>query len=884
MVPQLVGRDADLVALRERIDGGARLLTVLGPPGVGKTSLVRAFIGAWREHADGYRVVVVDAAKADDKQSFLTELGRALDTGQPVAASPIQQQILGGSLSTEPTLLFIDNLDDLAEPLGDLLAGWVDADGELIVVLTSRRALGQPLEHIFELSPWPSPTTTGELSTSPAAQLFLRFAERKRRHFSITAEEEPLFVELLRRLEGIPLAIELAAARLATLSLAGLLERLEESRAVLTRSGGDPRHRSLNAAYEGMVSSLDGATASAFAQASIFRSGFSARAFEAVIAPAGGEPAIDVLGRLVERSLVVSDPLADAPSEARFCLLASARELSLQMAPERGDLAALRRRHRVFFAGVAREIDALIDAGRLGDATALESMEHAELESALDQIMESGDVSAGLEMLPPLLSATRMGLRPYAYARWYEPLRDAGHDTAAGAALRATLVVSEAFATPAATLVERARAVLPHLGPSYLRGQARSVLGAALVASGRVDEAREVLSAAGDDIGDREVAFVKLELSNLERTAGNADEARRHAEAVLATLPDGRDPITAINAFINLALIHLDAGERPAAARRIQQGLQRARDAGLRHSRMIWILHVAEARLAHLEGKLAVAQAGYCATEKEAQAIGIPMYGMLLAGYDGVAMLERGHVAEGADRLREALASIGPVEPTYEAFLSAMLALAELTRGALESAVALIDSAEAKVKPDAPMRRVMEACRGAADRLAASRAREAGDIATAESLEASARTRLARLFDRPKELALFELVLAERLLSTEPRLSVPAPPSAYLVMASDGRWFTPPAGARVVCGRRPVMRRMLLALAEQHLEAPGRSLGGPELVELGWPDERMGPASARRRLQVMMSRMRELGLRDVIQTTDQGYRIAPECVVRLRDE
>ncbi len=880
----LVGRNDDLVALRALVDRGARLVTLLGPPGVGKTSLARAFVEPWRVNADGYRVITVDAAKADDEQSFVLELGRALETGQPVKAGPIAQQIVSASLTTEPTLLFIDNLDELAEPLSTFLTSLLDADGELVVLITSRRALASPLEHIFEISPLPCPGSLAELEASPAAELFLRTAMRKRRHFALADEDKPVLLALLQRLEGIPLAIELGAARLATLSLAGLLERLDESRAVLTRQSGDARHNSLATAYAGMVSSLDSATASAFAQASIFRGGFSARAFEAVVATPGSEASVDLLPRLIERSLVVSDPMADARRGDRFRLLESARERALQMTAERGDLAALRRRHRVFFAGVAREVDAMLDAGRLGDAVALESAEHRELEAALDETSESGETEASLVMLAPLIRASRMSMRPYAYARWYEPLRDAAPDSEAGVTLRAALLVSESFSTPAAEVCRRARAILARQAPSFARAQTRTILGAALVSIGHIDEARTLLSSAGHDVSDQEVALSKLELSNLERTMGNTADALRYAEAVLATLPPGRDPMTAINALINLSLIHLDAGDKPAAARRIEQGLARAHDVGLRHSRMIWVLHVAQARLAHLEGKLGAAQLGYRAAEKEAQAIGIPMLGLIVSGYDGVAMLEQGRVADGADRIREALALSGSVEPGYEAFLRAMLALAELTRGALDTASELLDQAETKVPVGAPMRRVFEACRGAAERVGASRARESGDVVRATELEASARSRLAQLFDRPKELGLFELVLTERLLSTEPRLSVPPAPNQYLVMASDGRWFTPPAGARVVCGRRPVMRRMLVALAEKHIEAPGRSVGGQELVSLGWPDERMGPASARRRLQVMMSRMRELGLREVIQTTDDGYRIDPDCVVRLRDE
>lgn len=883
---ELVGRDADLRALRELLERGSRLITIIGPPGVGKTTLARVLVEPWAAEHEGYRVVSVDASQATDEPTFLAELARATGAGQPATKIEAQRSIVEASLGVAPTLLFIDNLDELSEPLSARLASFLDGDGELIVLVTSRRTLGLDLENVFELAPWPMITSAGELGRSPAAQLFLRTARRKQRAFEVAPEHEPALIEILNRLEGVPLAIELAAFRVPTLSLPALAERLRESHAVLFRQrGGDPRHASLTSAYATMLSTTDEAAASAFAQCAVFRVGFSVQAFEAVIALPEGEVPLDVLHRLVERSLVVADPFEGSAEERRFRLLASAKEFAAQIPQNEEVRAAIRRRHLGHYVLVAERMHTLLVAGRYGEAVSVEEREHENFRDALDSCVAFGDDASARKMLIPLVRACRFSMRPFVYESWYEKYRSGSELDALR--LEGELLVAEAFSTPEATLAARARVLLESdLTPPRTRARARSLVASALASTGKGLDALSLLVKATAAEDEYERLSAATDLSHALHIIGQSAEARRYAEGMLAELPfeSDRHPDLSINALINLSLLHLDCGDRVAAEQRIAEGLRRVERAGITTSRAAWILRVAKARLAHIQGNLDVAQQGYQEEERTAKAIGLPLLGGLLGGYEGIVMIERGQVVAGADRLREALFISSSVQPLYVGFLEAMLSLTELARGELDAAISRLDAAERRVPPGSPFRRVVDACRGVAERVAADRDRAAGRVDLATGREERARTLLAELFDRPKQLSLFELFLTERLLSLETRLPASPPTHSYLVMASDGRWFTPPAGERVICGRRPVMRRMLVALARTHIGRRGGSMAGSDLVAAGWPNERMGAESARRRLQVMMSRMRELGLKSVLQTTDEGYRIDPDCVITLRDE
>jgi predicted ATPase/DNA-binding CsgD family transcriptional regulator len=342
-----VGRQAELDQLRALLaDPAARLVTVLGPGGIGKTRLALELL-ATRAREDHERVFLPLAA-LDGPDEFLPALAEAL--GLRLALDSDLRRALGEHLADRRMLLVLDNFEHLLEAapeVGDLLA---KATG-IQVLVTSREKLGlrgEVLVHLHGL-PQPGADLPPEVGEFDAVRLFLQQAGRVRPGFALTAEDSPAIARICRLVDGAPLALLLAASWIESFSPQEIAERIERDVDFLAQELRDlpPRHRSLRAVFDSSFARLAERERAIFARLSVFRGGFNE---EAALAVTGAD--LPLLLALVRKSL-----LWRRPDNGRYELHELLRQYAAgKLSPAETD--ALRHTHAEYFTGflAAREM------------------------------------------------------------------------------------------------------------------------------------------------------------------------------------------------------------------------------------------------------------------------------------------------------------------------------------------------------------------------------------------------------------------------------------------------------------------------------------------------------------------------------------------------
>ena len=332
-------------------DPQTRLLTLTGPGGAGKTRLA---VEAAQRAAASFAGPVCFVPLADLAEARFIPNAVAAALGlTPSAASEPMEQIVAALAAQPPALLVLDNLEHLVERGAPLVFSLLTRLPTLTCLATSRRRLSLPGERQFPLPPLPLPDAAGtpeQIALAASAQLFVDRAQAARPDFQLTRGNAALVADLCHKLEGLPLAIELVAARSLSLTPAQMAERLDQRFELLTSRRGDKggRHRSLWAAMAWSHDLLPPTLQQFFVGLSVFRGGC---AFEAAQAVCEQPQALEFLTQLRERSLILVE---ESGPEMRFRLLESLREFGEEhLAIE--ERQALARRHAAWFLSLAQD-------------------------------------------------------------------------------------------------------------------------------------------------------------------------------------------------------------------------------------------------------------------------------------------------------------------------------------------------------------------------------------------------------------------------------------------------------------------------------------------------------------------------------------------------
>jgi len=401
-VTSFVGRRREAAELKRLLES-SRMVTLMGVGGVGKTRLaLRVGDKVRRAFPDG--VWFVDLSVLRDPALVAEEVGVTLGLRAHSARWPLPA--LTEYLADKQLLLVLDNCEHVLDGCALLLTGVLRGAPEVRVLATSRQALGIAGEHVFSLAalslpdPNQPPTPPEAFAQYEALALFVERAQAATSSFKVTPENHAAVIELCRSLDGVPLAIELAAVRLRALSPEQVLARLDDRFQLLI--GGDrsvhPRQRSLQALIDWSFDLCSPAERVLWVRLAVFPGGFDVDAAADVCAvdELDSSTVLNALAGLVDRSLLVPE---SAGPRMRYRLLETVRQYGMARLVDSGEYTALRRRHRDRFYRLAREAEAEWCVPSQRDWVARLTGEHDNFRAALAfSLSEPGEERLGLDL------------------------------------------------------------------------------------------------------------------------------------------------------------------------------------------------------------------------------------------------------------------------------------------------------------------------------------------------------------------------------------------------------------------------------------------------------------------------------------------------------
>jgi predicted ATPase/DNA-binding CsgD family transcriptional regulator len=390
----LLGREEEVARICALLDAGdTRLVTLTGPGGVGKTRL--AIAAATRLEPDfAHGAVFVPLAPVRDPALLAAAVAGALEL-QERAALPLAD-LIASVLRERHVLLVLDNAEHLVETVAPWLGALLTTCPRLTVLATSRIALHIDGEHRHVVPPLPLPASDQieRFSTNAAVALFTQRAIAVQPEFALDAATTSIVVDIVRQLDGLPLAIELAAARIAVLSPAALLARLTDRLVVLTggRRDAPDRHRTMRAAIAWSYDLLSPDEQRLFRRLSVFVGGFTLDAAEAI----GGDGALDLLGALVDHSLVRRVTLPGR--EPRLWMLETIREFGLEQLTAHGEETEARDAHAAWYLRFGREAEHRLRSPDQVAWFARVAAEHDNIRAAIAWIMAQDRVEDAINL------------------------------------------------------------------------------------------------------------------------------------------------------------------------------------------------------------------------------------------------------------------------------------------------------------------------------------------------------------------------------------------------------------------------------------------------------------------------------------------------------
>ena len=530
------GRDDDIEAVRGLL-ADSRLVTLTGMGGVGKTRLaLHAADAVAAAYPDGVWWCELAPADADAVDHAVADvLGAQPQPGRSIA------DCIAGSLAGSQ-LLILDNCEHVVDASARLVDHLLRRCPDVTVLTTSREPLRVDGERVWGVAPLPVADQTaqaGDVSgpddsnaDAPAIRLFCDRATAHHSEFAVDEATAPAVTDICRQLDGLPLAIELAAALVPALDPDEIARRLDQRFGLLTHGRRtDPRHRSLTAVVEWSHQLLDPDEQWLFDRLAVFAGGFTLAAAEGVCADAQlpADRVAGLLAGLVSRSMVGVDRASTAP---RYQLLETLRQYAEEQLAGRGEVRTLRKRHAAWFVDLAEDADAHVRGPGEAEGVAMLEAEFANLRAAHRWAVEDGDAELALRLAAALHSFAVWRLRDEV-VDWTEEAAEL--PTAAGHRLQPTAWGGASRGHSTRGELARARAL-----------------------------AERALAAAPDPTDHRRL----VALDSLEATAlyeGQLDECRAHAHEALAIARLHGDPYNSAQAQLHDTLALAYSQQRQAA-------------------------------------------------------------------------------------------------------------------------------------------------------------------------------------------------------------------------------------------------------------------------------------------------------------------------------
>jgi len=667
---RFIGREREVREIKDLL-GTAHLVTLVGMGGLGKTRLALQVAAELRHrYADG--TWFVDLAGVRDPALVTGEAAQALGVREEPDRPLIQT--LCAYLRSRTTLLILDNCEHLLAATAQLAAAVVRAASGVTLLATSREPMHAAGEQVYPVLPLPVPERDATIETllqTTAVRLFIDRVKLQKPAFELSEREAPAVAELVARLEGIPLAMELAAARVRALSVADINARLSDRYKLLTAGSrvALERQQTLRALVDWSFDLLDEPEQLLLQRLAVFAGGFDLAAAESVCGaePLAADEVLDRLGSLVEKSLVMLD---EGASLTRYRMLETIRDYARDKLERSGQRQEMARRHCEHFFALAKSLrDGLNGADqadwiRSGEAdldnlrAALSLALHGEVDPFIAVKMAvalqglwtlRGYVGEGREVVRSLLALPAICDSDLAHA----------HALYVGAAL----AYCQSDHRQAQQMLETCLQLRRRLGdPLYVAGtlstlamarlQAADAQGAAACES----EALEIFGAIGYRIGE---AISLLHLGQIEIHRGDDSAARSHLEQALAIAREVGQREVEGECELVLGQVEFEAGALPTALARLTRSLEICRAAADRRGEGLaiwWLARVdlASGRLGDARGRLREALLRFRAFEMREELLGCLEDHAALALADGApAMAARlaGSVAASRERL-----------------------------------------------------------------------------------------------------------------------------------------------------------------------------------------------------------------------------------------
>jgi predicted ATPase/DNA-binding CsgD family transcriptional regulator len=600
-VTGFVGRGSELSWLATLLDG-ARLITVVGPGGVGKTRVaLRAAARAADDFPDGVRLVELSGLRdpALLPNAVASCLGLVEQDDRPQLAAVLDH------LRTRRLLLILDTCEHLVDACALLAEAVLRQTAAVTVLATSRQPLDVPGEHTFRLQPLPVPGLEEEATAAAgdAVELFAQRALAAVPGFAVTAANRADVIRLCRRLDGIPLAIELAAVRLRALPLPELTDRLENRFHVLTgeRRGTVSRHQTLHTAIEWSYSLCTPAERALWDRLSVFAGNFDVAAAEDVGAcdMVPRDRVLQVLISLVDKSVVLRDG-PDGPPGPRYRLLDSLREFAAERLAESGQEADCRARHIARYLAMARRFGRnFADDDQLARLRQLRA-EHDNIRAALEYAFAgpgSGRDAAGLACVLYSYWHISGSLREGAY--WLDKVLDTFPGPApspspppspspsperASALIDRALIGSVEGHPEAVARAREGIEIAALLGDERLSARGYLALNLALTFAGYHDEAvdagvqaRRRLSALDSRVG---LICLDAQMGLLYQLSGKFDQSVESCQHGLRGLAPGERWLRSYLHVVSAVALYQQPGKEAECAEALRQGLAAKHELG----------------------------------------------------------------------------------------------------------------------------------------------------------------------------------------------------------------------------------------------------------------------------------------------------------------